>query len=137
MAKRKKKSNLQKKKDNPKSTYWRTRADKLWGEYMHTLHTECFIKDGNCKGTLEAHHLISRSNALTRHNPLCGIILCSWHHKFSKTCSPHAGPIGFSAYLQDHYPERYNWVLENQFKTGKPDYEAAYEILEMLLLGTK
>ena len=126
-GKRKKKSALQKKKDSPNSKYWKNKADKEWGRVIH-LQGCCMIGD-KCKGNLEAHHLISRSNITTRHNILNGVLLCSLHHKFSKDCSPHMAPIQFSEFLRVHHPEKIVWVMHHRYETGKPNYKESYEKL--------
>ena len=123
------KSKLQKKKDNPRSGYWKKKADKAWAELIHS--TERCAVGNYCAGNLEAHHLISRSNVLTRHEPLNGILLCSKHHKFDKFCSPHMGPLGFADWLQHNRPEQSEYVLSHRFNSGeKPDYEKAYNNLK-------
>ena len=121
------KSKLQKKKDNPNSLYWKKKADKAWGEYIHS-NDSCLICDDSSK-KLEAHHLVSRAVTHLRHDPENGILLCSWHHKFDPGCSPHAGPIGFSEWLKENYPNKHEYVLTNRYKTGKPNYKESYENL--------
>lgn len=130
--KKKKKTNLQKKKDKVNSKYWRNKADEYWKEYIHKR-GECAVNNKDCKGNLEAHHLISRSQAVTRHKPVNGILLCSNHHKFSVKCSPHKGPVGFSIWLKENKPARYNFVETNRYLTGeKVDYKAACERFERI-----
>ncbi len=131
--KKKKKSELQKKKDNPNSKYWKTKADGAWGKLMHQMYNRCYVDNGECSGPLEAHHLITRSNTVTRHNPANGLVGCSWHHKFSPTLSPHKGPIGFAKFLEKNHPGKYEFVIANQFKPGKPNYMAAHEMLLPLI----
>jgi len=126
------KSALQKRKDNPRSGYWKKKADAAWGEYMHKRFDSCAI----CrkKTNLEAHHLISRSNVLTRHLPINGIILCSNHHKFDVQISAHKGPIGFSNWMIDNRKEQVDFVTQNRFKTGeKAHYEASFIYLTELI----
>lgn len=125
------KSKLQKKKDNPRSTYWKSKADKLWGELIH-LDGSCAVC-GSSEKKLEAHHLISRAVVNTRHDPRNGILLCSWHHKYCPQISPHAGPIGFSRWLEENNPEQYEFVLKNRNKIDKPDYKEAYHTLTVCI----
>lgn len=126
---KKKKSNLQKNKDNPRSKYWKTKADGLWGAVIHEIYGQCAIDD-DCAGNVEAHHLISRGNVATRHDIKNGIGLCSKHHKFSNKISAHMAPIAFSEWLQNHMPETWLWCSENKFKVQKPDYFEAFKELE-------
>ena len=123
------KSALQKKKDNPNSSYWKKKADKAWGAYHHHFHRYCIVNNESCAGPINQHHLITRGNVVLRHHIDNGVALCVYHHLYSPTCSAHMGPIGFSAFLQEQYPEKYEWVLKNQHKTGKPNYKESYEIL--------
>ena len=127
MTSKPKKSALQKKKDNPGSKYWKTKADKLWGEVIHKIYTECAICE---KQPVEAHHLISRANTATRHSIENGIGLCSKHHKWCNKLSAHGAPLAFSEWLQENMPETWEWCSINKNLVQKPDYEAAYNRLE-------
>lgn len=122
------KSSLQKKKDNPRSKYWKTKADNLWGAIIHNLYPVCIVND-DCSGRVEAHHLIGRGNTATRHSVENGVGLCSLHHKFSNQLSAHGAPLAFSEFLQAEFPEKWDWCSENKYKAVKPDYEAAYGLL--------
>lgn len=124
---RKKKSALQKRKDDPKSKYWKTKADDLWKAIIHES-SRCAVGEG-CAGNLEAHHLISRSSTYSRHRVENGILLCSTHHKFSHELSAHKAPLAFAEWLQKHYPDKWEWCSENKHKIAKPDYREAYDDL--------
>lgn len=123
-----KKSKLQKNKDNPRSKYWKTKADDLWGAVIHDIYKTCIIGE-DCTGRVEAHHLISRANTATRHSIENGVGLCSLHHVFSNRLSAHGAPLAFSEWLQEEHPDKWEWCSENKFKVAKPDYEAAYGLL--------
>jgi len=129
---KKDRSKLQIKRDNPNSKLWKNKADKAWGAYQHHFKRECLVC-GNSHSKLDAHHLIGRARTMTRHDPLNGVILCSYHHTHSVECSPHAGPIGFSEFLRENYPEKIDYVLKNQHLTGKSDYRESYELLKELI----
>ena len=123
------KTKLQKKKDNQRSAYWKTKADKAWGKLIHSMFDRCAVDNGECSGNLEAHHLINRSNVCTRHSVDNGIILCSSHHKWNKYLSAHMAPLSFSEWLMMARPEQWRWASENKYVIGKPDYQQAYEDL--------
>ncbi len=125
----KKKSKLQKKKDDPKSKYWKTKADELWGSVIHEIYQRCAVNNEDCAGPVEAHHLITRGNVCTRHNVENGIGLCSSHHKWSPKLSAHMAPLAFTEWLQEHKPDTWEWCSQNKHKTGKPNYRQAYDIL--------
>jgi len=129
---KKDRSKLQVKKDNPNSKYHKTKADKAWGAYQHHFYRTCLINDETCSGPLNAHHLVTRGNVFLRHETANCAMLCAFHHMFSPTCSPHAGPIGFTAFLRENYPDKYEWVIANQHKTGKPCYEKSFILLTEL-----
>jgi len=135
-------SKLQKKKNNTSSTYWKTKCDTAWGALIHAMYNVCAMENVDvtdpCAGNLEAHHLISRGRIVTRHSPECGVLLCSKHHKFSKICSPHASPIGFSRFMEIHRPVQYAWVLEHLHDTqeSRPNYKERLVELEYLLHST-
>jgi len=125
----KKKSKLQKNKDNHRSKYWKTKADSLWGAVIHEIYCSCPVDD-ECSGHIEAHHLISRANTATRHSIENGIGLCSKHHKFSNKLSAHGAPLAFTEWLIENQPEKWNWCSENKHKVQKPDYFEAFKDLE-------
>ncbi len=122
------KTKLQKKKDNPKSKYWRTRADKLWGKAIHHLYPTCAVGEG-CSGHVEAHHLISRANTATRHSIENGVGLCTLHHKYCTKLSAHSAPLAFTEWLMERFPDRWEWCCQNKQIVAKADYRAAYERL--------
>lgn len=124
---RKKKSKLQKKKDNPRSKYWKTKADGLWSEVIRLIYKCCVVCD---KEGIDPHHLIGRANTATRHSIENGIGLCSLHHTFCNKLSAHGSPLAFAEFLQKEYPEKWEWCSNNKNLIQKPDYEAAYYRLE-------
>jgi hypothetical protein len=121
MAKRKK-----------KKTNWKKKADTQWSLLIRLHYKKCEIcgkpgymtKAGLPVGGLNAHHVISRGNLLFRHDPLNGQCLCVGCHKFSRTCSPHAGSIigvtGYIDWMQDKKPLQWDWFNKNKLKRGKP-----------------
>ena len=123
-----KKSKLQKNKDNPKSKYWKTKADELWGLIIHDIYQVCAV-NMDCAGRVEAHHLISRANTATRHAVENGIGLCSKHHKFDSHLSAHKAPMAFAEWLSENDPDKFDWCSKNKFKVAKADYEKAYRLL--------
>lgn len=123
----KKKSKLRKKKDNPRSIYWRDRADRMWSSLI--LAKGRCEKCGRTTGRLDPHHLISRYHKMTRHRLENGICLCPHCHRFDKG-SAHADPTVFSQWLSHEFPDRYQWVAENKWLLGRPDFQAAYEFLK-------
>jgi len=125
----KKKSKLQKKKDDSKSTYWRNKADKLWGAIIHEIYNGCAVGEG-CAGNLEAHHLIGRDHKHSRHRIENGILLCSLHHKYCTKISAHKAPLAFAEWLQENKPETWQWCSENKHVICKPDYKQSYEDLK-------
>ena len=129
---KKDRSKLQVKKDRPTSRYWMRKADAEWGKVMHHLKRYCLIC-GRSDRQLQAHHLIGRARVMTRHDIDNGVILCNIHHNRDVTCSPHAGPIGFTEFLRENHPDKLEYVIKNQHLTGKPDYRAKYEHLTELI----
>ena len=124
--KRKKKSNLQKRKENDNSTYWRHKADREWYRVQHEIwESRCAI----CGKLGEIHHLIPKSTRTysVRHAKKNGMCLCADHHKWNPVISAHGSPIGFSLWLQETYPELHDWVLENRWKLKQPyNFREAY-----------
>jgi len=92
------------------------------GQSRKTLANDCNTlwsmivraRDGCCqvcgkKINLNAHHLIRRSKNLYHYDLNNGMCLCSYHHQFSRDCSPHAGGMGFAEWLMDKRPEVWQW----------------------------
>ena len=128
---KKKKSALQKRKDDCKSKLWLTKADKLWSICIHLKHAHTCAVDKDCSGNLEAHHLITRSHRNTRHEITNGILLCSLHHKYSTELSPHAGPVGFGVWMEKNRPEQWDWVICNRWRRNQAlDFKSAYQNLK-------
>jgi hypothetical protein len=123
------KTALQKRKDNTRSGYWKKKADALWGVVIHAKYPQCDINNGDCSESVEAHHLITRSNVMTRHCIDNGIGLCTTHHRFSQWLSAHKAPLAFCEWHMTDRPDQSKWCSDNKYKTGKPDYKAAYEHL--------
>ena len=119
---------LEKRKRNGRSPYWRIRADKLWGRLIHRGN-HCAVHNGDCKGKMEAHHVISRRISILRHSINNGILLCSYHHKYSLRLSPHQGQVGFTAWMIENRPEQWTWAQEHKWDMGRPDYKAACMVL--------
>ena len=120
-------SKLAKAKLNPKSKYWRNKADKEWS---------LLIRRDGCLvcGTIEnlqAHHIIDRWVLPLRHELLNGVSLCPSHHKYNRKISGHRGAFGLAWLLQKLQPERWEW-LSHQFVAWdeivkKPiDFQLAY-----------
>ena len=90
----------------------RDMADQLWslsvrGDWNH----RCAV----CGSTkVEAHHLVPRQFEATRYDLANGVALCSSHHQFDKSLSPHQNAAGWVAWLNAHHPERMEWYLANR-----------------------
>jgi len=130
-AKTPKKSKLQKRIDDPYSTYWLKRADDAWADLIHTGYRSCVINK-DCSGPLEAHHLINRKHYATRHNPWCGLLLCSKHHQWSVDLSAHIASLPFAEWLQINRPKQWEWVCEHKNDVGKPNWKEEIDELKKL-----
>lgn len=128
-----KKSALQKRKEDPGSTFWLVRADAAWSDLIHTVYNGCAVNK-DCSGPLEAHHIINRARRATRHNPWTGILLCSTHHQWSVGLSAHIASLAFAEWLQINRPRQWEWACSHKFDANpeKPDYKAAMERLIQL-----
>ncbi len=131
--KRKRKSDLQKRKDNPSSRYWRIRADVEWAKRVKDRDARKCVICGSMT-TVQAHHLISRYVWAYRFEIDNGISLCAYHHKYDLQCSAHRGLIGFAEKLRVCRPELWragvSRILEGfPSNPKKMDYKVAYERL--------
>lgn len=126
--KKAKKSRLQAKKDNPRSVYWRNKADSEVSQfYKQQACAVCGSEDMVC-----GHHIIPKSrSAIHRHSPQNLIPLCPKHHTFGNDICAH-GQNGLAIvrwweWFQEHKPEQYEWVKAHEHEIGKPNYQEAYE----------
>lgn len=104
-----KKSKLQKKKDDPNSSYWNKKALKEWSRIVrHNKHCEKCNRT-NCK--LDAHHIQSKMFKNTRFKLENGICLCPTCHKFGNI-SAHKSLI-FYEWLRLNKPFQYEWIVQN------------------------
>jgi len=134
MRKPKKKSRLQKSRENPNSRLWMHKADRAWKDIIH-MGGRCMM----CGSTeyLQAHHIFPREIKIYRHDPHNGVLLCSRCHKYNVELSAHRNAPSFFINFQMLYPERWKWVCAN-YKIDpatKNDYNymETYKKLEELL----
>ena len=106
--KTKKKSKLGIKRGNPRSGYWRTRADKAWAMAVaERAGQRCEL----CGGTpVEIHHLISRRVSRYRHDLSNGLALCAKCHRLDWQKSAHCSPVVFAQRVREKLPELWAWV---------------------------
>ncbi len=126
-------------KRDERGEYWLKKADALWGKLIH-LQGQCAmigIEGHKCSGNLEAHHILTRDRHTVRHEPMNGILLCTSGHKYDRFLSPHMAPLAFFEFLMTFRTAQYAWAKQNRFATGKPNYKAAAERLEGLILQHK
>ena len=120
-----KKSKLQRKKENPLSSYWMNKADSLFKYIMHEIWKRdnthyCWVCASGDYGTnsscakVECAHLIPCENYLYRWDSRNVIPLGSYHHKLSRECSPHNAPVQFGIWLAKHYSYKSSFVEQNR-----------------------
>ncbi len=125
-------SKLSKKKANPKSGYWKKKADNEWSKEIR--------KVGYCEicgrgGRLNAHHIISRTRLRHRYDLSNGVCMCARCHQFDSDISPHADSFGgekFLAWLKAERPGQFQWYQEAKNDKRLPDktYQEMYEELK-------
>jgi hypothetical protein len=116
----------------------RREMDKLWSQYIHLKFRErCVVDSPECRGPLNAHHLISRSVLHLRGNEMNGVLLCALHHIFSKRMSAHGAGVIFGQWLRLFMSEYDKWIALNKNTCAKPDYAAAIVRLKQLLQEAK
>jgi hypothetical protein len=109
----KKKSKLQKKLDDPNSSLYRRKADKIWKELVYMSYMGRCAICGSGDWT-QSHHYIPRELYSHRHILQNGILLCAAHHRFSFILSPHKAPISFAKWMITHHNETWKWLLEQE-----------------------
>lgn len=80
---------------------------------------------------LHPHHIIGRNSRLTRWDLNNRIWLCPTHHTMGND-SAHRNALWFSAWLQEHKPDQYNYLQEKQHKAVKWTLDDLLEIREEL-----
>ncbi len=128
--KKKKKSKLQKKKDDPRSRYWRNKADGVWREKICKRDgDQCAVC--NSDKNPQCHHLVSRDVKSLRHEVMNGVLLCPLCHQFSRRRSAHKGGVPFAEWLRIHRPYQYQWILTHWGdKDDKYNYKQVYNELK-------
>lgn len=131
-AKRKPKSNLQKRKDKMDSPYWDKKCHTAVAQWAHK--SKCVIcgKREPEVGLIAGHHLIRKSRSrLLRWHPMNIIPLCEEHHLNSVDMAPHSdNPLAVKRFLEKLEvlePRRYNWLVENQDAIRKTDMRGQIE----------
>ena len=84
----------------------------------------------------DAHHCLTRDAADSplRYDIRNGVTLCSLHHKFCNTMSPHKAPIPFYDWLRVNRPEQYHFVLNNcELKVDLRNRHVLQEIQDRLI----
>lgn len=112
---RSKKLKHSKEKENPSSSYWMNKADKIWSIFIKKRDRVCVIGCSPigyidpCFGPLESAHLIGRSVKKFRHDLNNGLALCSKHHNHSKVISYHSAMAAFIEWVMEFRPEQYRY----------------------------
>ena len=122
----------QKKRPNNRSDHYKAKALRLWYKWMHLAKRACLI-DGCAGGDLEAHHLITKAQEITRNDPENGVMLCSFHHRGSLLLSAHNGTFQFKRHLKKHYPDKHKYLYTNQHRPGRADFKSDCELLQELI----
>ena len=130
--KRKKKSDLQKRKDKQDSQYWNNKCHAAVTEFAHK--SSCIIC-GRVEGEVAlvaGHHLIRKSKSrLLRWHPMNIVPLCEEHHMQSVKCAAHSENVlavaAFVEYLKENYPRRHAWLEENADAIRQTDMRGPIE----------
>jgi len=106
------------------------KANLLWGSLVHKIYPRCIVFNEDCAGEFEAHHLLSKGRVkCRRHCILCGVKICSYHHREDPDLAPHKSPDMFEAFMKERYPARWRWMELNKWADDPLDYKVAYERL--------
>ena len=118
-------------KHKPNSKYYRKKADEAWAKQIRSVGA-CEI----CERTtsLNAHHIIARTNLYFRHDLSNGVCLCSHCHKWGDH-SPHRdlpSSENFQAWIRFNRPGQWEWYLKNKDCKLRPSwtYKEKYEQLK-------
>lgn len=128
--KSRKKSRLQKRREDPNSILWKRKADRLWSKAVASWYGH---KCALCGSTefVQAHHLIPREMYSHRHIVENSIALCPSHHKYSFEISAHRSSAIFYRWFIKTFPEKWEWLqAQTPSKEHKLTFKEAFEKLE-------
>lgn len=79
-----------------------------------------------CGGQLQCCHIEARDNHRLRWSPENCLCMCYTHHR-----TFHHHPLHFVEFVQEHYPEKWRYVMEHKNeKATDIDYEALYTMIK-------
>ena len=116
------------KKRSPNSTYYRTKADKIFMAQFHGQPCEvCKSTYGTC-----GHHIVAKSRSkalrLDRRNI---IVVCQKHHTMGNELAPHSmnqlAQERFTTWFRETFPDRHAWVVKNERVQRRYTYKEAIE----------
>lgn len=113
------------------SKYYRLKADKIFMSQFHGLPCEVC---GKTEGTA-GHHVVGkrRSRAL-KYDKRNIVVLCQGHHTFSNDMAPHStnqmAVVRFGEWFKIAFPDRHQWIQENEYITRKYTFKQACENME-------
>ena len=120
--------------EDPNSEAWKKKCALLWREIVVRMYGgRCIVGElaGGCEGSIEVHHLVSRSCERFYADPVNGVPLCAHHHRHSRECSPHGSPRAFEQFIHTHYPTTCSFLLTHRGREWKR-YKSWKEIYGML-----
>lgn len=126
------KQTLAQRKADPRSTYWHNKAEKEWKLHIGLKFPYCIYCKKN-HGQLDKHHLITRGQSrYLKFHPMNGATLCAHHHALSSRFSAHQTPGPFRVFLEEHYPELFEFMQNNKWRSGSLNYMNDYMRLKKL-----
>jgi len=127
---RKRYKSLDKRKDDPFSRYWYTKASTLWSKIIRSRAKGC-VRCGKSDGVINAHHLLSKENYPQFQFDLNnGVALCFMCHKRFA----HRECVAFAQWLKKSSPDQYEWT-ENRYEQERKtevNYREEFERMERL-----
>ena len=84
---------------------------------------------GKYSKSIEAHHIVGRTNRVLRWDLRNGISLCAGCHKLNRY-SAHEDPLGFAKWYKQRYPDDYEYLMSRKNETWDKDYDRVIEYLE-------
>jgi hypothetical protein len=105
------------KRNDPKKTI-RNACDRLWAMLVKKRWGHHCAICGKSE-TLNAHHLIGKTNYACRYEVMNGIVLCVWHHVFGGTPSAHQQPANFLEWVRENRPEQWDWIEAHRRESSK------------------
>lgn len=125
---------LERSKRNPRSKYWRVKADEVFMAQYRNLECEVCLSmfsKSNTQSTV-GHHLLPKGSCPAhRFTHECMLVLCMRHHLWDDFLAAHSmnalAVRRFLDWMEMQMPEQYKWMQEHEHDQERVNYKEVWE----------